>query len=291
MRLKTLFTAALTLLVASLLTLSPPADAKRMGGGGNFGKQYSMPSQAAAPRGPSQGAMAGAGQRAPQTGGASRWLGPLAGLAAGGLLASLFMGGGFQGFQFMDFLLIAALGVGVFLLVRRFRRGQAGPRPAAVGAYGRTTPADAPGFSPDTHGQGVMGGGLGQSADINQFPAWFDGATFIAGAKDHYIRLQAAWDKADFNEIRDYTTPEMCAELQRERARLGGPQYTEVVRLNAELASVRRDGDLAVASILFSGLIREDQQGVAQDFREIWHVQHTWASGAGDWYIAGIQQA
>ena len=128
-------------------------------------------------------------------------------------------------------------------------------------------------------------------AGSNQFPVWFDAAAFIAGAKDHYIRLQAAWDKADFQDIRDYTTPELFAELQRDRDRLSGTQYTEVVRLNAELASVQRDGDLAVASILFSGLIREDQQGLAQEFREFWHVQHAWASAAGDWYVAGIQQA
>jgi len=83
----------------------------------------------------------------------------------------------------------------------------------------------------------------------------------------------------------------MFAELQRERERLGGLQYTEVVRLQAELVTVQRDGDLAVASVLFSGLIREDQQGAAQEFREIWHVQHPWASAQGNWYIAGIQQA
>ncbi|WP_295389591.1 hypothetical protein [uncultured Thiodictyon sp.] len=166
MRLTTLFIAATTLLVAGLLTLAPPADARRMGGGGNIGKQYSMPRQTAAPQGtPGQGAQGAAGQRAPQAGGASRWLGPLAGLAAGGLLASVFFGGAFQGLQI------------------------------------------------------------------------------------------------------------------------------EVVRLNAELASVQRDGDLAVASILFSGLIREDRQGVAQELREYWHVQHAWASPSGDWYVAGIQQA
>jgi len=298
MNLKTLFTAALTLVVAALLTLPQPADARRMGGGGNVGKQYSTPAQAPtsapaqAQRPPqAQGATTTAGQR--PAGGASRWLGPLAGLAAGGLLASLFMGGGFEGMQVMDFVLIAALAFGAFMLFRWFRRSQAKAQPAS--AYARTAAVGAgPGFSPPTQDQGFSPSG-GSAAPTqgggNDYPVWFDGAAFAAGAKDHYVRLQAAWDKADFSDLRDYLTPELFAELQRERATLAGPQYTEVVRLQTELVSVQRDGDLAVASVLFSGLIREDQQAPAQEFREIWHVQHQWASAAGDWYIAGIQQA
>jgi predicted lipid-binding transport protein (Tim44 family) len=47
---------------------------------------------------------------------------------------------------------------------------------------------------------------------------------------------------------------------------------------------------MAVASIRFSGLIREEEKGVAQEFNEVWHIQHPWASAEGDWYIAGIQQ-
>jgi predicted lipid-binding transport protein (Tim44 family) len=64
-----------------------------------------------------------------------------------------------------------------------------------------------------------------------------------------------------------------------------------VVQLNAELLSVQRDGDQAVASILFTGLVREDRQAPAQPIRDIWHVQHAWASPAGDWFIVGIQSA
>lgn len=290
MKIKTLLTAALTLLLAGLLTLPQPADARRMGGGGSYGKQYSTPSQTATPgQGQSPAAMAGAGQRAQAPGGASRWLGPLAGLAAGGLLASLFFGGAFEGFQFMDFLLIAALVFGAFLLIRRFKRGQASPLPA--GAYGRNATAGAGrDATPVIQGSGAVGV-RPQAATGNQAPTWFDAAGFVAGAKGHYMRLQASWDKADYEDIRSYTTPELFAELQRDRESLGGPQYTEVVQLNAELISVQRDGDQAVASILFTGLVREDRQAAAQPIRDIWHVQHAWASPAGDWFIVGIQPA
>jgi predicted lipid-binding transport protein (Tim44 family) len=125
----------------------------------------------------------------------------------------------------------------------------------------------------------------------DQSPTWFDGPGFVEGAKTHFIRLQAAWDAADWRDIRTYTSPQLFAELQQEHPRSATPgQYTEVVTLNAELMQVERDDDLVVASVRFSGLIREETDGAAQPFDEIWHVQHPWASSEGDWLIAGIQQ-
>jgi len=127
---------------------------------------------------------------------------------------------------------------------------------------------------------------------MDEAPPWFDGPAFLEGSKTHFIRLQTAWDEADFRDIREYTTPQLFAELQRERIRLGEEQqYTEVVTLEAEIAGVRRDGDRVVASILFSGLIREEQSATADPFREIWHVQHDWDDRDGDWLVAGVQQA
>jgi len=322
MKLKTLFTATLALLVAGLLALPEPADAKRFGGGTSLGKQYkTMPRQAQPPQQtqratPGQSQAAGT-PRSPQTSGASRWLGPLAGLAAGGLLASLLFGDAFEGFQAMDFLLIAALAIGAFMLFRMLRRGRAAPAPFGAGSLGSPVPAglgsrpasdayarDAGPDLDEAGGAGTAGSGLRTGSFIppdmgamppapegtDQPPPWFDGASFIEGAKTHFIRLQADWDRADFRDIRDYTTPQLFAELQREREHLGGTQYTEVVRLQAELLSLQRDGDMAVASVHFSGLIREEEQGVAQEFDEVWHVQHPWASPEGDWHIAGIQQ-
>lgn len=291
MKLKTLMTAALTLLVAGLLSMPEPVEAKRFGGGGNVGKQYSAPQQSQAPRqaqtpNQTQSPAAAPAPRAPQTSGASRWLGPLAGLAAGGLLASLFMGDAFQGFQFMDFLLIVALGVGAFFVFRLLRRGRAAP----AGAFGRVATAAAASGAYRRQGAVPAHGGAPRTG-ADQFPAWFDGPAFAEGAKSHFVRLQAAWDQGDFQDIRDYTTPQMFAEIQRERQTLGERQQTEVVRLQSELLGIQRDGDLAVASIRFTGLIREDAQKPAEAFSEIWHVQHPWASPQGDWLIAGIQQA
>ena len=88
------------------LTMSLDANAKRFGGGKSSGAAPTHQTSQMAPSAGAGGAAAtaGAAGAAAKAGGASRWLGPLAGIAAGGLLASMFMGGGFQGMQIFDIL-------------------------------------------------------------------------------------------------------------------------------------------------------------------------------------------
>jgi len=283
---KNILTFALALITVAFLSV-PSAEAKRMGGGANLGRQTTMPRQAPPPAAtPAQTQVQRPSTAQPAAGGASRWLGPLAGLAAGGLLAALFFGGAFDGLAPMDFLLIIALAVGGFFLIRAMRRRA--PAPVPVTSAGRMAGYGATGgFAPEERESVLPTAG----ATPSQAPAWFDGPAFAEGAKSHFIRLQAAWDQADWDDLRTYTTPELLAELQREHARSATPgQYTEVVRLNAELLEVQRDGDQVVASVRFSGLIREEADGPAQPFDEVWHVQHVWATREGDWLISGIQQ-
>jgi len=284
---KTLLTFLVALITVSFLTI-PDAEAKRMGGGSSLGRQTTMPRQAQPPAAAPSQAAAQAGQRGaqPAAGGASRWLGPLAGLAAGGLLGALFFGGAFEGLAAMDWILIGALAIGGFFLFRAMRRrapvptpvtsaGRMAPDYGAMGGYPPAEPAAAP----------------RAFARPDEAPVWFDGPAFAEGAKSHYIRLQAAWDQADWRDIRTYTTPQLFAELQQEHSRSATPgQFTEVVTLNAELLQVQRDGDQVLASVRFSGLIREEADSPAQPFDEVWHVQHAWATPEGDWLISGIQQ-
>jgi predicted lipid-binding transport protein (Tim44 family) len=210
-------------------------------------------------------------------------------------LASLFFGGAFEGMAAMDWLLLGGLAIGAFFLFRTLRKRAAG---GPIPAMGRMGPAGVPpGAAAGTAGYGTMGGFDPQPAPATatagptEAPVWFDGPGFAEGAKSHFIRLQAAWDQADWGDIRTYTTPSMFDELQAERRSSATEgQYTEVVTLNAELLQVQRDGDLVLASVRFSGLIREEAKGPAQPFDEVWHVQHAWATRNGDWLISGIQQ-
>lgn len=293
------FIALLAAVAVAGLSLPDTADAKRFGAGRTLGKQYSMPRKAQQPPRQSeqrsgQQTQSQPGATPPRQSGASRWLGPLAGLAAGGLLASLFFGDGFEGFQIFDFLIIAALVFGGFMLFKALRRRSSGAGPM-TGPMGRVATAGAPSqpTPPPFDAQAMGGGTASPNAAVTRSdaPTWFDGAGFIEGAKTHFIRLQAAWDQADFRDIRDYTTPQLFAELKREREQLGSaPNYTEVVTLEAELLGVQRDADLVVASVRFTGLVREEENGTANRIDEVWHVQHAWDTADGDWTISGVQQ-
>lgn len=284
-----------------LFTMPPEVEAKRMSSGQTVGKQYSVPSKTDA-------APSVAPQRVPQTpgatpsqSGASRWLGPLAGLAAGGLLAAMLFGDGFQGLQIMDVLMVGLLIVGGILLFKMLR-GRS-PQPAtAPGAFGggpvasSSEPMSAPMDRSDVaHPRSVwntLGGQQGASAvGGSSAPGWFSAQSFTEGSKTHFMRMQAAWDRGDLRDIAEYTTPELYAALQAERLRTGTEDsFTEVVQLNAELLGTQRDGEHLVASIRFSGLIREERGAAPEAFSEIWHVIHDWEQAGGDWYVAGIQQ-
>ena len=51
-----------------------------------------------------------------------------------------------------------------------------------------------------------------------------------------------------------------------------------------------QEGDQVVASVRYSGLIREDKGGDAKAFNETWHIQRALNEANANWYIAGIEQ-
>ncbi len=249
------------------------ADARRLGGGGSIGKQRTTsPQKQAQPPAPA------AAPGAPAPSGASRWLGPLAGLAAGGLLASLFMGQGAGG-AFGSMLMILALVAGAVFIFRMLRRPS--PQPVQYAGSAATSMIDMP----------ASGGATTPLATRGTRPLWFEDAPFAREAKKHFIRLQDANDRGDLNDIREFVTPEMYAEISLQiQERAGKTNKTEVVSLNADIADVITDGDLVIASVRFTGLIREEANAPAESFSEIWHIQKSESQPNAAWFIAGIQQ-
>jgi len=121
-------------------------------------------------------------------------------------------------------------------------------------------------------------------------PADFDTQAFLRHAKTYFIRLQAAWDKADTNDIREFTTPEMFAELRMQiQERGASSNHTDVVTLDAQLLGIENSGADHLASVKFSGMIREMENAPAEPFAEVWNLTKP-ASGQGGWTLAGIQQ-
>jgi predicted lipid-binding transport protein (Tim44 family) len=102
--------------------------------------------------------------------------------------------------------------------------------------------------------------------------------------------MQAAWDKADVNDLREFTTPEVFAELKMQiQERGASADYTDVVRIDAELLGIERVGDEYVASVKFTGLIKTAPDAQPEPFAEVWNMAKP-VSGNGGWVLAGIQQ-
>jgi predicted lipid-binding transport protein (Tim44 family) len=102
--------------------------------------------------------------------------------------------------------------------------------------------------------------------------------------------MQAAWDKADAQDIREFTTPEMFAELKMQLTERGASaNHTDVVSLDAELMGVETVAEEHLASVRFNGMVKEDEHASAEAFNEIWVLSKP-VSGNGGWLLAGIQQ-
>ncbi len=93
----------------------------------------------------------------------------------------------------------------------------------------------------------------------------------LAAARVCFVDLQAAWDAGDVEALRVHTTAEMLAELLQELPMRGpGPNRTDVVTLDAALLGLERVGTRSLASVEFSGMIRESRERGAMPFKEVW---------------------
>jgi predicted lipid-binding transport protein (Tim44 family) len=83
----------------------------------------------------------------------------------------------------------------------------------------------------------------------------------------------------------------MYAEISMQLQERGdAPQKTEVVSADAQLVENVIEGDYALASVRFTGLIRENDAANPEPFDEIWNVRRNLREKNGAWVIAGIQQ-
>ena len=301
---KRLLSLAALVLSFGLATLDAEA-ARRFGGGGNIGKQRATPTQREAtpaqqPGAPAQQAAPAKPGAAPGAAGAaaaakpsfmSRWGGLLAGLGIGVLLASLF---GPQLGPIIGLILAVMLGLGIlYLLLRLFSgRGAAAPTPSGQRPQFAGIGSDLGQDSNRANLEGsAAGGAVATRAPGVVLPPDVELQPFLRVAKTSFIRLQAANDSGDLGDIRDYTTPEVYAEIAMQvQERNRAPQKTEVVNLDAQLVDFATEDGYDIVSVRFYGLIREDGGANPEPFDEIWHVRRKAGDRKDPWLIAGIQQ-
>lgn len=277
------------------------AEAKRMGGGKSFGMQRQSAPPAKAPAAPTAApAAAGAGAAAASTG--RSWMGPIAGIAAGiGLMAlasHLGFGEGMANMLMIGLMIAAAIAVFGFIMRKRAaaqQGGAGGLAYAGAGANRQSTPAEHAFRAPVNAGGGSMiGSSLGGSVAggvASSIPADFDVPAFERNAKVNFIRLQAANDSGNLDDIRAFTTPEMFAELQMDLSERGtAAQHTDVVQINADVLEVEEGPALYVVSVRFTGETRDSGAEQTERFDEIWHLTKPRHANGG-WLLAGIQQS
>lgn len=289
MKLKNILAGVLLAITA----ISLVAEARPMGGGRSIGRQSQnvsrMPAAPApTPAAPRQAAPAPAAPPAavpPKP--ASPWKGilggALLGLGLGALFSHFGMGGGIFGTILMAVLAFFLIS----MLLRAFRGKQAAPAgaPAAFNGNGNNVysmpaqsaaPAAAAPAAPAHQPWGV--------------PADFDTAGFLRVAKSNFIRLQAAWDKGDVADIREFTTPEVFAELKMQITERGAQaDYTDVVSIEAELLGIETGDTDYLASVKFYGAMKPAPDALAEPFQEVWNLVKP-KSGTSGWMLAGIQQ-
>lgn len=323
---KFLMTAVLAVSVFSMVS---EAIARPAGGGRSIGRQSQnvqrMPPAAApqqAPQGAQRQAPAATPNAATPPKPASPWKGILGGALLGLGLGALFSHLGLSGAlgsAIGTILMLALLAGAVFFIVRMIRRkSQPQPAPSAFGGSGGGfggnggnsgyndnvkpfTPAQQPAQFNSGNTTPEIGSGLASGQNYQYQPAavpahqkWgvpadFDEASFLRVAKGNFIRLQAAWDKGDTNDIREFTTPEVFAEMRLQLSERTQADYTDVVSLEAELLGIETTATDYLASVRFTGMVKPARDALAEPLNEVWNLSKP-VSGSAGWLLAGIQQ-
>jgi predicted lipid-binding transport protein (Tim44 family) len=293
------FLASMMIAVTAMAMVAEVA-AKPLGGGRSIGRQsQNVTRQQAAPA-PTQAqrqapapAAAGAPAAVPKP--SMPWKGilggALLGLGLGALFSHLGLGAGLAS-AISSILMIALLAGAVYFIYRMFRRKTAAPttssfQPSAAG----NTPEIGSGLLQKAPYQPAAGG-YGQPAPAAQWgvPSDFDADAFLRQAKLSFIRMQAAWDKADVNDLREFTTPEVFAELKMQiQERGASADFTDVVKIDAELLGIETISDEYVASVKFTGQIKSAPDAQPEPLAEVWNMSKP-VNGSTGWVLAGIQQ-
>lgn len=309
---------AVAVIAVSTLTMlgaSFDAEARRMGGGKSFGRQSSNVTQqrqavqppaanttrSATTPSTANAARGGAAAAAPKSG-FSRFLGPIAGIAAGLGIAALLSSLGLAGPLLEALSSMVLIGLVIFAVIFLVRRLRGGAKPAAQAAgnarpmYRESTPqmpaSPAPAQAQNTSFNAAPAATASAEPVQQVDPSWFipddfDIMSFLSNAKQQFRQIQELWDQGNPAALRDVLTDDLLKELTPEILAREGAQNTQIVLLNAELLGIEKVAGGHLASVRYSGMLREEANAEAFSFEEVWNLYK--ADDAG-WLLAGIQQ-
>jgi len=298
---RTIVLMILSIMVCLLYTWNETAEARRFGGSRSFGSKPAYKRSAPAPAktpaptqvapgrtAPGQKPVAGAASPLGRFGGIGGMMG---GMLMGGLIGSMLFGGGAGGVGggpgLLDILLI---GGGLYFLFRFLRA-----RKMAMASQSASPSAAGP--IPYERGAAQGWGAVGYAgtespveAEQAAYPPGFNAEEFLKGANIMYTRLQAAWDKRDLSDIRQFTTPEVFSEIEGQAKEDPAPGKTELLLVTPQIIEVREIDGQTVATVLFDVMMREDGDNLAKQVRELWHFGRDTDKLDTFWMLEGIQQ-
>ncbi len=304
---KFLLSIALALLVGFF---SLTAEAKRMGSGKSMGQQSNNVSQTQGTKPAQNATPASPASAGPAVAPSRPWGAMLGGLAAGLGLAWLASSLGL-GEAFGQIIMFGLIALGIMMVVGYFMRRRASasntntnPSPLAFQGAGATPPQQPQNtqfnVNPNTPSasHASIGSMIGSSVSGFQpnwsIPTGFDVDGFVNKAKENFIVMQDAWDRSDTKSLRDLMTDNMLKEITAQiaerdaTASVGQITKTEVISLEAKLLGIEESVDGYLASVEFSGMIREDAGAQPEAFKEVWNMSLNKTNHSG-WLVAGIQ--
>ncbi len=235
---------------------------------------------------------------APKSSWASKIFPMLAGLSMGALLGSLLSGHGLGGGLGVIFMVLMAAGI-CFFIIRKLMASRVKSNysnqnhhyqnfqqaTAQAGAGTQTTDRNAP-FSSAYQPQESYYNTSTTNNNLHDNEHELDTEEFLRSAKTMFLRMQNAYDDKNLGDIKQFTTPEVFAEIQMQLQERGSvPNHTEVLYIHANLADSLENNNTS-ASAIFSGQIKEDQNSSAVHINEMWHF----VKEGNNWLISGIEQ-
>lgn len=129
-----------------------------------------------------------------------------------------------------------------------------------------------------------------QKSEVANAPPDFDQPRFLRKARVYFLRLQLAWDKSDMASIRQFAAGPIFNEFRKQILERGDTaNTTDVLAIQTELLGIEIVGGNYVASVKFTGMIKETMNPEQAPFEEVWFLSMP-REKKGDWVLSGIAQ-
>mgnify|MGYP001455068946 CR=1 FL=1 len=118
---------------------------------------------------------------------------------------------------------------------------------------------------------------------------------FLENSKKQFVEIQKIWDSGNVENLKNFCTEDLILQLSDQiKEKINEASKSSITQLNATWEGMdsytNDDGtEYEEVYILFSGMIREQENGLTNQFSETWTLQRIKSTSDG-WLIAGITQ-